>query len=245
MKTKVATGLPVRKAGRPNIEPRRHDMETEPSARKTGLAPLVCEDPRLLILGSLPGDRSLELQQYYGHPQNRFWKVIAAVHALPCPADYAARKEMLATCRIGLWDVYHAASRPGSMDADIRKGEFNDIAGLLLRFPGIDTIALNGSAAAAGFDKYLRMTGAVISPAEPVTRQAEAVTRQAEAVTCTAKQDTRQTEAITAYEVDGIRAACAEIAGRRLHILHLPSTSPANARWTPDKLISVWKYIRG
>lgn len=217
MKTKVATGLP--------------DMETESSARKTGLAPLVCEDPRLLILGSLPGDKSLELQQYYGHPQNRFWKVIAAVHGLPCPADYAARKEMLATCRIVLWDVYHAASRPGSMDADIRKGEFNDIAGLLLRFPGIDTIALNGSAAAAGFDKYLRLTGAVISPAEPVTRQAEAVTRQAEAV--------------TAYEVDGIRAACAEISGRRLHILHLPSTSPANARWTPDKLISVWKHIRG
>lgn len=217
MKTKVATGLPNEGTGLPT--------------RKTGLSPLVCENPRLLILGSLPGDRSLEMQQYYGHPQNRFWKVIAAIHGLPCPSDYGAKKEMLAACRIVLWDVYHAASRPGSMDADIRKGEFNDIAGLLLRFPGIDTIALNGSAAATGFDKYLRMTGAVISPAEPVTRQAEAVTRQAEAV--------------TTYEVDGIRAACAEISGRRLHILHLPSTSPANARWTPDKLISVWKHIRG
>lgn len=201
MKTKVATGLPNEGTGLPT--------------RKTGLSPLVCENPRLLILGSLPGDRSLEMQQYYGHPQNRFWKVIAAVHGLPCPSDYGAKKEMLAACRIVLWDVYHAASRPGSMDADIRKGEFNDIEGLLLSFPGISTIALNGSTAAAGFDKYLRKGCKVLNrdvsemPAGP----------------------------------DGIRTAFSEIAGRRIRILHLPSTSPANARWTLDRLIEIWENV--
>ena len=69
--------------------------------RKTGLGPLLCNGPKVLILGSLPGDRSLELQEYYGHPQNRFWKVIAAIHGLPCPADYAGKKRTMPDCALG------------------------------------------------------------------------------------------------------------------------------------------------
>lgn len=173
--------------------------------RKTGLGPLVCNGPRVLILGSLPGDRSLELQEYYGHPQNRFWKVIAAIHGLPCPADYAGKKAMLARCRIALWDIYHAASRPGSMDSDIRAGEFNDIAELLRRYPSIRTIALNGSAAAGGFDKYLSMSAA----------------------------DCKSTA--TGPERN--------ICGSPVRILRLPSTSPANARWTPARLEEAWSEL--
>ena len=91
--------------------------------RKTGLGPLVCCKPELLVLGSLPGDRSLALRQYYGHPQNRFWKVMAALNGEACPAGYEEKKALLARCRTALWDVYRAASRPGSMDSDIRRPE--------------------------------------------------------------------------------------------------------------------------
>ena len=192
--------------------------------RKTGLGPLLCDGPRVLILGSLPGDRSLELQEYYGHPQNRFWKVIAAIHGLPCPADYAGKKAMLARCRIALWDIYHAASRPGSMDSDIRAGEFNDIAELLRRYPSIRTIALNGSAAARGFDRYLSLSAADCKSATTETSATEAT---AAATTCKS--------AATGPE----RNMC----GRPVRILRLPSTSPANARWTPARLEEAWSEL--
>lgn len=190
--------------------------------RKTGLGPLVCNGPRVLILGSLPGDRSLELQEYYGHPQNRFWKVIAAIHGLPCPADYAGKKAMLARCRIALWDIYHAASRPGSMDSDIRAGEFNDIAGLLHRFPSIRTIALNGSAAAGGFDKYLSMSAADCK---------------------SAATGTTATVAATAACKSAATGPERNICGNPVRILRLPSTSPANARWTPARLEEAWSEL--
>lgn len=187
-------------------------MEKADNGRKTGLAPLVCDRPQVLILGSLPGDRSLELQEYYGHPQNRFWKVIAGTHGLPCPPGYPEKKRMLADCRIALWDVYHAASRPGSMDADIRKGEFNDIAGLLDRFPEIRTLALNGSAAAAGFDRYVSRLG-YGSRALPAERSRNA---------------------------DMPSVSSVSISGHQLRIFRMPSTSPANARWTLDRLTEAW-----
>lgn len=180
--------------------------------RKTGLAPLLCDAPELLVLGSLPGDRSLELRQYYGHPQNRFWKVVAGVHGLPCPVSYDEKKRLLADCRIILWDVYRAASRPGSMDSDIREAEFNDLAGLLERFPEIRSVALNGAAAASGFRKYLSESGGA-----------------------------EVSEVVSAG--DGVKCCSAVLAGRTRRILLLPSTSPANARWTLDKLTAAWKAL--
>lgn len=197
--------------------------------RKTGLGPLVCDGPRVLILGSLPGDRSLELQEYYGHPQNRFWKVIAAIHGLTCPADYAGKKAMLARCRIALWDIYHAASRPGSMDSDIRAGEFNDIAELLRRYPSIRTIALNGSAAARGFDKYLSLSAADCSSA------AAERSRAADAIATAA--DCRSAATACKSAATGTER---NICGSPVRILRLPSTSPANARWTPARLEKAW-----
>lgn len=187
--------------------------QTADMGRKTGLAPLLCGHPRLLILGSLPGDRSLELQEYYGHPQNRFWKVIAAVHGLPCPDGYGHKKEMLARCRIVLWDIYHAASRPGSMDADIRQAEFNDIAGLLAGFPEIRAVALNGSTAAKGFDRY---------------------------VASFQGRGSGRGEARPADDATG----SVNIGGRTVRLLRLPSTSPANARWTLEKLVRAWEIIK-
>lgn len=184
--------------------------------------PLYDKDSRILILGSFPSVKSREQNFFYGHPQNRFWKVIAAIHGLPCPADYAGKKAMLARCRIALWDIYHAASRPGSMDSDIRAGEFNDIAGLLHRFPSIRTIALNGSAAAGGFDKYLSMSAADCK---------------------SAATGTTATVAATAACKSAATGPERNICGNPVRILRLPSTSPANARWTPARLEEAWSEL--
>lgn len=205
--------------------------------RKTGLGPLLCNGPKVLILGSLPGDRSLELQEYYGHPQNRFWKVIAAIHGLPCPADYAGKKAMLARCRIALWDIYHAASRPGSMDSDIRAGEFNDIAELLRCYPSIRIIALNGSAAARGFDRYLSLSAADCSSA--ATGRSRAEDAIATAADCKFAATDLVATACKSAEIGPERNIC----GSPVRILRLPSTSPANARWTPARLEEAWSEL--
>lgn len=115
-------------------------------ATLTGLAPIVSPDTAVMILGSFPGTRSLALGQYYGHPQNHFWKILQAVWpAKPLPAGapgYAARCDWLLERGLGLWDVYAACEREGSLDADIRAAVVNDFAGL--RLPRLVAIAHNG-----------------------------------------------------------------------------------------------------
>jgi hypoxanthine-DNA glycosylase len=117
-----------------------------PSAVLTGLAPVVSPDTVVLILGSFPGVRSLEQQQYYAHPQNQFWKILQAVwpqHPLPFGADtYPEKKKWLLARGLGVWDVYAACEREGSLDSAIRAPVANDIAGLHL--PKLAAIAHNG-----------------------------------------------------------------------------------------------------
>ncbi|SFQ12218.1 G/U mismatch-specific uracil-DNA glycosylase [Variovorax sp. 770b2] len=112
----------------------------------TGLAPIVSPGTVVLILGSFPGVRSLAQQQYYAHPQNQFWKILQAVwpdHPLPTGADsYAAKKAWLLDRGLGVWDVYAACEREGSLDSAIRAPVANDIAGLKL--PRLAAIAHNG-----------------------------------------------------------------------------------------------------
>ena len=81
--------------------------------------PVADTDSRLLILGSMPGIRSLQMQQYYGHPQNRFWPLLAALLGYQeVPAAYADRKRMLIDNRIALWDVLGCCEREGSLAGD-------------------------------------------------------------------------------------------------------------------------------
>ena len=116
------------------------------SAVLTGLAPIVSPATVVLILGSFPGVRSLELQQYYAHPQNQFWKILQAVwphHPLPMGANsYPQKKKWLLDRGLGVWDVYAACEREGSLDSAIRAPVANDIAGLHL--PRLAAIAHNG-----------------------------------------------------------------------------------------------------
>ena len=116
---------------------------------KVGFAPVADERTRLFILGSLPGDRSIALQQYYGHPTNHFWKLLGALTGEPLAGlDYDERLEQLKSHGIGLWDVFHAAHREGSSDTTIREGRHNALQELGARYPGLRAIAFNGGTAA-------------------------------------------------------------------------------------------------
>ncbi|MDB5779475.1 MAG: hypothetical protein JWP93_1840, partial [Polaromonas sp.] len=114
----------------------------------TGLPPLLSGNTRLLILGSFPGAASLAAQQYYGHPQNSFWKIFQAIwpsSALSTGADsYKIRSEWLLDKGLGLWDVYGACEREGSLDSSIRQPQVNDFSQLRQWCPELQAIAHNG-----------------------------------------------------------------------------------------------------
>ncbi|MGB3795269.1 MAG: DNA-deoxyinosine glycosylase [Alteraurantiacibacter sp.] len=115
------------------------------SLRKTSFEPIVQDDTRLLILGSLPGDKSLSAGQYYAHPQNRFWHLLERViDAQLVSLSYDNRIATLLDRKIGLWDAVKSAQRKGSLDAAIREIEATDLPLLVSRLPMLRAIAFNG-----------------------------------------------------------------------------------------------------
>jgi hypoxanthine-DNA glycosylase len=117
--------------------------------RKRSFLPVVDDQVRLLLLGSLPGERSLQAQQYYAHPQNRFWELVGAVIATDLRAmTYEQRLAALLAKRIGLWDVIAEAERPGSLDAAIRNETHNALADLVATLPHLQAVGFNGGTAA-------------------------------------------------------------------------------------------------
>ena len=114
-----------------------------------GLPPVADARTRLLVLGSFPGAASLAAQQYYGHPRNHFWPLLSQLLGLDLPAmDYAQRLQAMLARGIGLWDVYHACHREGSLDSAIEDSQPNDLAGLVARLPALCAIAHNGGESA-------------------------------------------------------------------------------------------------
>lgn len=152
------------------------------------IPPFYREDSKILILGSFPSVKSRETMFFYGHPQNRFWKVTASVFSQKIPKTIEEKKSFLASCNIALWDVIASCNITGSSDTSIKDAVPNDISVILKHAP-IHTIFLNGKTAEKYYRKYL----------EPQTK---------------------------------LPAIC------------LPSTSPANAVWTEEKLIQAWKIIK-
>ncbi|MEG3088207.1 DNA-deoxyinosine glycosylase [Sphingomonas sp. PB4P5] len=115
---------------------------------KHSFPPVTDARTRLLVLGSLPGDASLAAARYYAHPQNQFWRLMAAVIDIDLPAlAYDDRLTALRDARIGLWDVVASATRPGSTDAAIRDLVGNDLPGLVATLPDLRAIAFNGATA--------------------------------------------------------------------------------------------------
>ncbi|RXD07643.1 DNA-deoxyinosine glycosylase [Sphingomonas sp. UV9] len=115
---------------------------------KHSFPPVADDDARVLVLGSLPGDRSLAAQRYYAHPQNQFWQLMSPVvgHDLVVLA-YDDRLATLRASGVALWDVVGSARRAGSSDAAIVDIAGNDIAGLAARLPRLRAIAFNGGTA--------------------------------------------------------------------------------------------------
>jgi hypoxanthine-DNA glycosylase len=117
--------------------------------RLQGLAPVIAKTSRLLILGSFPGVASLQAQQYYGHPRNQFWPLLGAIWQVDFTAmAYADRLAQLRQQGLGLWDVVASCSRQGSLDADIREAEFNDLSRLKRIAPSLRLVAHNGAESA-------------------------------------------------------------------------------------------------
>ena len=115
----------------------------------TALPPLVSSSTRLLIMGSFPGTASLKAQQYYGHPQNDFWRILDAIlPSSPTKTDvtsYQKRSKWLLGKGVGVWDVYAACEREGSLDSSIRNAVLNDFSSLKQTCPQLAAIAHNGS----------------------------------------------------------------------------------------------------
>ena len=152
------------------------------------IPPVYDSESRILILGSFPSVKSREAMFFYGHPQNRFWKVVAALFGERVPMRIPERKAFLLRNHIAAWDVIASCQIRGSSDASIKDVTANDLRPIL-EAGQIRRIYVNGRTAEKTYQKYT----------EPVT---------------------------------GIPCIC------------LPSTSPANAAWSMERLISAWSRIR-
>lgn len=127
-----------------------------PTNTKSSFEPISSNDIEILILGTLPGDKSLELGEYYGHVRNRFWKIIATLTENDLPLNYDDKKELLLKSKIGVWDVVHKADRKGSLDVDIQQEEANDLEDFIARHKNLKVIAFNGKKSEKLFDKYFQ-----------------------------------------------------------------------------------------
>ncbi|MBD8959811.1 MAG: DNA-deoxyinosine glycosylase [Clostridiales bacterium] len=152
------------------------------------IPPVYDAHSTVLILGSFPSVKSRETGFFYGHAQNRFWRVTAAVFGCPVPATIPEKRAFLLGNRIALWDVLAACDIDGSADASIRDVCPNDLAPILAAAP-ITRIFTNGAAADALYTHWQ-------------------------------------------LPIVGIPA------------VRLPSTSPANAAWSLERLIDAWRVIR-
>lgn len=149
--------------------------------------PVYDKDSKILILGSFPSVKSRESQFFYGHPQNRFWKVISALTGTSLPQTVEDKRKMLINNNIAVWDVIASCDIEGSSDSSIKNVVVNDLSEIL-KETNIKTIFLNGGTAYKLFKKYNK-------------------------------------------DID-------------IDIIKLPSTSPANARYSLNMLIDDWKIVR-
>ena len=119
------------------------------------IPPFYDETSELLILGSFPSVRSREMQFFYGHPQNRFWRLLSEIYGQPFPKTVPERQDFLKKNHIALWDVIESCEITGSSDASIRDVKANDIKIILAAAP-VRGIYLNGKTAGKYYEKYIK-----------------------------------------------------------------------------------------
>lgn len=149
--------------------------------------PVYDKDSEILILGSFPSVKSREQQFFYGHKQNRFWKVMAQVLGCETPESIAQKSQMLLSHHIAVWDVIASCEITGSSDASIRDVTPNDLS-RILNAADIRAVYTNGGKAHQLYQKYLL-----------------------------------------------------QATGREAYLL--PSTSPANAGYSLERLVEAWRVI--
>ena len=140
---------------------------------KHPIPPLYDENSEVLILGSFPSVKSREAAFFYGHPQNRFWRVLAALYGEAAPQTIAEKKEMLARRHVALWDVIASCSIVGSSDSSIRDVIANDLRPIL-RGSRVGRIYVNGGTAARLYHKYIEPELGIPAVCLPSTSPANA-----------------------------------------------------------------------
>ena len=152
------------------------------------IEPVYDSNSRILILGSFPSVKSRDQQFFYGHKQNRFWRVMAQILGCAVPESIEQKKSMLLSHHIALWDVIASCEITGSSDASIRNVQPNDLS-RIMSGADIRAIYTNGSKAYELYRKYI-------------------------------------------FPINGIEA------------YPLPSTSPANAGYSLERLVEIWSTIQ-
>lgn len=122
---------------------------------KTAFAPIVAADSRILILGTMPGVRSIEMQQYYGHPGNQFWKILFRLFDEPFTTDYAQRIDLLHRKHIALWDVLSHCEGEGSADTAIKNEIANDFEAFYQQHPQLSHVFFSSRHAEQFYNKHV------------------------------------------------------------------------------------------
>jgi hypoxanthine-DNA glycosylase len=123
-------------------------MPADRAGLEQGFAPVLDGSVRLLVMGSFPSQASLAAGQYYAHPRNQFWTILGEILQEPLPGlAYPQRLQRLLAHGVGLWDVFAACRRAGSLDSDIQAARNNDLQSLPRLAPHLKAVAFNGAAA--------------------------------------------------------------------------------------------------
>jgi len=171
-RSSVSNYSPTKPTPKIQTPPKSVVKPTTSNHSKRSFAPLTTDNIEILILGTMPGDKSLELGEYYGHPRNRFWKIIAAITNEQVPITYTDKQKLLARHKIGLWDVAEAAERKGSLDTDILGATPNDLDGFVRTHNNIKAIGFNGTKAQTLFAMFFQRNPKITYFALPSTSPA-------------------------------------------------------------------------
>ena len=123
--------------------------------RISSFPPIISKSSKILILGSVPGIKSLEMQEYYAHPQNKFWKILFEIFEEDFTINYSEKIKFLEKNNVAVWDVIDSCERQGSLDTKILNEVANDISKLLEEFPNIEAIFCNGQKSFKNLNKIL------------------------------------------------------------------------------------------
>ena len=149
-------------------------IKTTSTHSKNSFKELAHPDSEILILGTMPGDASLAANEYYAHPRNRLWKIIATVTKEAIPENYEQKKTLLQRHKIALWDFCKHANRKGSLDAAISNETPNDLIGFLKKHSKVKVIVFNGAKPKTLFDKYFTVVPEIKYLGLPSTSAANA-----------------------------------------------------------------------